>query len=240
MDIRTQILEAALRVYAEHGYRGATTRLIAQAADVNEVTLFRHFGSKEQLIHEAIHTLVPESRGPGLPEQPVSPGRELRAWARGHAEQLWKYRSFIRTGMGECEQHAEIGSYAGEGPRRVGVELRRYLKRVKALELCDAECDVDVAARMLLGVLFADAVSRDIMPDMFPEPLADAADEYVNLFLRAIGVADGREPERTARTTAHDSKGREARRGGRSRRRIDGVSDGGAGAGAGGSAAAGT
>ncbi len=44
------ILDAALKVFAEKGYRGATTRLIAQEADVNEVTLFRHFGSKEGLL----------------------------------------------------------------------------------------------------------------------------------------------------------------------------------------------
>ena len=53
MEIRAKILEAAARVYSQHGFRGATTRLIAQEADVNEVTLFRTFGSKEALIEEA-------------------------------------------------------------------------------------------------------------------------------------------------------------------------------------------
>ena len=45
MEIRDRILEAAKRVYAKHGFRGATTRLIAIEADVNEVTIFRTFGS---------------------------------------------------------------------------------------------------------------------------------------------------------------------------------------------------
>jgi AcrR family transcriptional regulator len=51
---RQQILEAAVRVYSEAGFRGATTRRIADEACVNEVTLFRIFGSKAALIAEAV------------------------------------------------------------------------------------------------------------------------------------------------------------------------------------------
>lgn len=49
-----QILESTLDVILEHGYEGATTRLIAAAADVNEVTLFRRFGTKDNLVLLAV------------------------------------------------------------------------------------------------------------------------------------------------------------------------------------------
>ncbi len=49
-----QILDAALTVVVERGYLGATTRAIAKAAGVNEVTLFRRFGSKDKLLGAAI------------------------------------------------------------------------------------------------------------------------------------------------------------------------------------------
>lgn len=45
-----QILEAALEVITQQGYAGATTREIATAAGINEVTLFRRFGSKQKLL----------------------------------------------------------------------------------------------------------------------------------------------------------------------------------------------
>lgn len=48
------ILAAALDVLAAEGVRGATTREIAKRAGVNEVTIFRKFGNKKQLIHAAI------------------------------------------------------------------------------------------------------------------------------------------------------------------------------------------
>jgi len=45
-----QILDAALRVIAEHGYRGASTQQIAHAAGINGVTLFRRYGSKKAIL----------------------------------------------------------------------------------------------------------------------------------------------------------------------------------------------
>ena len=45
-----QILDAALRVIAEHGYRGASTQQIAHAAGINGVTLFRRYGSKKTIL----------------------------------------------------------------------------------------------------------------------------------------------------------------------------------------------
>ena len=47
---RERILDAAARTFSLEGIQGATTRQIARKAGVNEVTLFRHFKSKEQLL----------------------------------------------------------------------------------------------------------------------------------------------------------------------------------------------
>ena len=49
-DTHRRLLEAATRVFARSGLEGATTREIAREAGVNEVTLFRHFQSKENLL----------------------------------------------------------------------------------------------------------------------------------------------------------------------------------------------
>lgn len=47
---RAQILEAAAQAFARHGFRGATTRAIAQAAGVAEGTIFRYFPTKRHLL----------------------------------------------------------------------------------------------------------------------------------------------------------------------------------------------
>jgi AcrR family transcriptional regulator len=51
------ILEAAIVLFAEKGFSATTTRQIAQAAGVNEVTLFRHFRSKQELFHKILEEI---------------------------------------------------------------------------------------------------------------------------------------------------------------------------------------
>jgi hypothetical protein len=48
--------------------------------------------------------------------------------------------------------------------------------------------DERVAATMLVGVLFSDAVGRDLAPDMYGNDPDEALRGYVALFLRGIGV----------------------------------------------------
>ena len=46
---RHQILAVAVRLFSERGFRGTTTKEIAQAAGVSEAMVFRHFATKEEL-----------------------------------------------------------------------------------------------------------------------------------------------------------------------------------------------
>lgn len=50
----TKIFNAALDLLVSHGYEGATTQKIAEIAGVNEVTLFRKYGSKAGLFEKVI------------------------------------------------------------------------------------------------------------------------------------------------------------------------------------------
>jgi AcrR family transcriptional regulator len=48
-DRRKQILLVAMRLFSRRGFRGTTTKEIAQAAGVSEAMVFRHFATKEEL-----------------------------------------------------------------------------------------------------------------------------------------------------------------------------------------------
>jgi AcrR family transcriptional regulator len=56
-DRREQILVVARHLFARQGFRGTTTRQIADQARVNEAILFRHFRSKEALYWAVIDDL---------------------------------------------------------------------------------------------------------------------------------------------------------------------------------------
>jgi AcrR family transcriptional regulator len=49
-----KFLDAALKIFAEKGYKGATTRLIAKEAGFSELTLFRQFENKENLFNKVL------------------------------------------------------------------------------------------------------------------------------------------------------------------------------------------
>jgi AcrR family transcriptional regulator len=46
---RAAILAAAVRLFAERGFRGTTTRALARAVGVSEPVLYEHFKSKHEL-----------------------------------------------------------------------------------------------------------------------------------------------------------------------------------------------
>ncbi len=188
MTVRDQLLDAAARLYAAAGYRGATTRRIAMQAGVNEITLFRHFGSKDALMREAIMRAGTTPVHELLPEVPRDPQRELRDWARGHIAQLRERRSLIRTCMGEIEEHPGIFSAHNSPPAVAAAALSRYLRRLREIGIAKAPFDETAASAMLIGALFADAMGRDIMPGLYHNEPDEAVEQYLQLFLRGLGV----------------------------------------------------
>ena len=186
---RERILEAAARVYAKHGFRGATTRLIATEAGVNEVTLFRIFGSKAALL-EAVLTQQQfgESTLATLPDVPGDPVRELTAFVQSHLEKLRVVRPLLVQAMSELDQRPEAADFACRGRSEGQEMLQRYATRLQAQGLADAAADVPTAVTMLSSTLMGDVMGRPMVPDAYP-PVEEAAVRYVRCFLRAIGLA---------------------------------------------------
>jgi len=54
VDNKNKLMLAAIDLMAEKGYKGVSTKEIAAAAGVSEMTLFRNFGSKQNLLEKAV------------------------------------------------------------------------------------------------------------------------------------------------------------------------------------------
>lgn len=195
MISRQKLLEAASRVYAEHGFRGATTRRIADEAGVNEVTIFRLFGSKAQLLAEAMKCTDPMGTAV-LPESPQDPERELTQWCEAHLEAMRSARSMIRKALADLEEYPEVAPYVCNEQEAHFERLERYATQLAAPRTAREAEDVATACAMLFGALFADAMGRDFIPALYPKPAVAAATMYVRVFLHALGVQEG---DRTAR-----------------------------------------
>jgi AcrR family transcriptional regulator len=189
-DVREALLKAAVKLFAEHGSRGATTRRIAQEAGVNEVTLFRHFPTKQALLHAALHAFAEQTPYLRLPDTPRNVAAELEVWARDHHKHLHKLRALIRTSMGEFEENPEQCKQALCVSTSIANELTDYLKAAQRAGLVAADFVPAAAAAMLMGVLFSDAMGRDPMPERYPYTMRDGITHYLSLFLRAVGARE--------------------------------------------------
>ncbi|MBL0169877.1 MAG: TetR/AcrR family transcriptional regulator [Gemmatimonadaceae bacterium] len=193
-DHRHRILHAAARVYAQHGWRGATTRRIAEEAGVNEVTIFRQFGSKDALLEIAMRECARLEQDATLPHEPAHPERELYHWIHAHHASLSNMRDIVRQMMSEAAERPETAICAAEGPSGAFAQLRQYVVQLRRHGwISEPEetrpGDVRGAVTMLMGAIFADAMNREIMPAMFPQTVDDSLHAYVRIFLRGIGVS---------------------------------------------------
>src|ERR1700746_862093 len=101
---RQRILEAAEKVFSRNGFQGATTREIAREAQVNEVTLFRHFRTRDDLLRETIlyRTIAPEELL-----------NSKAAWKSDLSSQLEQYvRKYYAMLL---EREELVGAVVGEG-----------------------------------------------------------------------------------------------------------------------------
>ncbi len=184
---RESILQAAARVFSQKGYAGATTRAIAAEAGVNEVTLFRHFGKKANLLMAVIERF---SALPGL-------GTALREQLSGDYRQdllqigsyflamMNRNRRAILMTMCEAQRSPEVREIVAEPPARqrkmLGQYLRRQIERGVVRDLPDPE----LAAQAFFGMLFEYSISQTLAQDSGEEsPLEEVVARFVDIFVQ--------------------------------------------------------
>ena len=207
-EIRSRILAAAARVYAQYGFRGATTRLIANEAGVNEVTLFRTFGSKAELLQAMLQSQVTATAAPTISTDTDDHEQELTRWCATVLDYLRVHAHLIRKTMAEAEERPDAACVACEGPNSAGDSLVLFVEHLREEGLADADADVGTAVSMFMSAMFGDALYRDVMPDVFPQPVEAAPAKYVQTFMRAVGL----------RATSLPARSRQARVAGTRRR----------------------
>ena len=126
---RARIMEAASQLFTEKGFSGTTTRAIAELAGVNEVTLFRHFGTKEKLAK----AIMDQFGGPAIAE-------DLELRFSGNYEQdltlmgqmmmkvMTQRVDAIRMAICEAGNFPEFQQMVVENPRRLRQMLARYFQ----------------------------------------------------------------------------------------------------------------
>jgi AcrR family transcriptional regulator len=160
---RIKLLQAGATVFAREGLQGATTRMIAHEAGVNEVTLFRLFESKERLLAEVLAN-ERQAQCDTLAEK-TSWTEDLRADLRAHAHSfnamLEKNEAMIRTLIGEARRqpaHAKQVIQESIRPARDG--FIAYLTEARDQGRVRSDVKLAAAVDMFTGMLLSGMLRR--------------------------------------------------------------------------------
>lgn len=192
---RNRLLEAAKEVFAKAGVNGATTKEIARVARVNEVTLFRHFQSKEQLLSAVVQQFTAlQAEALAHQEEWIQDLREdLRHYALLYNAMLEEHEALIRTFIGEARRHPEAARriiYETTQPLRE--KLITYLNNGQKRGVVRQEVDLRAAVDIFTGMLLGGMLRRSASPI----PLGYSSESYletsVDLFVSGISTIKSR------------------------------------------------
>ncbi len=167
---REQLVDTALSVFAEKGFRGASVKELSEAAGVAQGLFYHYFEDKEALLLAAVeeHGFLPEMRRI-LGASGDLPAREvLTEVLEGFYGLLGRNERLVAVFFGESRTNPQVGERLQQMIRE-GVELLRlYLReRVEAGEL--RPHDAEVTARSLLYTVFMLHLTRVPADRFVPE-----------------------------------------------------------------------
>lgn len=130
---RERIIATARDLFRRHGIRGIGVDAIADAADTNKMTLYRHFGSKDDLVVACLRDVAGEADAIWSKferEYPGEPLAQLHAWVRAGAECVGK------DGRGCDMANVAVELAESDHPARHVIEEFKIKQRDRLARLC--------------------------------------------------------------------------------------------------------
>jgi AcrR family transcriptional regulator len=168
MSAKARIDDAAINLFVHMGVDGATTKLIAKAAEVSEGAIYRHYRSKDELAltlflatHRRLSTLVEEAAA-GEHGIRAKAAAIVRAYCQA-ADEDWPRFTFHMLSI-----HRFLPFYQEDGRDPVSV-VEKLLRRAM-LEAQVPAADPRVLAAMVIGLIIQTAQNKAY--GRFDQPLS--------------------------------------------------------------------
>jgi AcrR family transcriptional regulator len=186
---RARLLKAATEVFAASGIAKATTREIARVAGVNEVTLFRHFPSKEQLLAAVVQRMI-ALQAEALANQDEWTGDlyiDLLHYASLYNNMLEEHEALVRMFIGEAKRHPEAAlQVLREAVLPLREKLIAYLRNSIEQGNVHPEVELQIVVDMFTGMLLSGMLRRNTVPGLGGYSRDRYIESCVDLFVRGI------------------------------------------------------
>lgn len=130
MSSSDKLLTAVIELVADKGYNGVSTKEIANTAGVNEVTLFRLFGSKQNLLETAFHRYHYSEEMTKLFQEKLVGDlhADLLLISRTYHEAMNRNRKIIQIALKEGSVFSEFREKANKHPQKLKELLANYFQ----------------------------------------------------------------------------------------------------------------
>jgi AcrR family transcriptional regulator len=196
---RNQIIEIAAELFSQKGFRGTTTKEIADRAGVSEAIIFRHFATKDDL-YAAILDFKIRQAGDRLTAQLTEAARRkddpafFGSLAFEMLEFHCKDETFMRLLLfSGLEGHDLSVIFFHSAARDFKDRIHRYIKQ-RIADGAFRQIDPAVAARAFVGMVLHQVQVRTIFKDSEDIKLSNKqlADRFVEIFLNGIRESNSR------------------------------------------------
>lgn len=128
-----KIIQAAIELVKEKGYKATTTKEIAMRAGVNEVTIFRNFKNKKGIIEAAVYefSYVPHLKQFLQTEIVWDIETDLKNLARHYHKFLNEAKDMISIGIRETGEFPELDDEIAKIPKGLKEELIIYFEKMQ-------------------------------------------------------------------------------------------------------------
>lgn len=188
---RQLIIQAALTLFSQKGFRGTTTREIAREAGVSEATIFKHFATKEALYSAIIDAKAHAEEVLEAAREAAATrddARVLTAVATTILSRVEKDPAFMRLLLySALEGHALSEMFFGTQVRRTHQFLTDYLAS-RIGEGAFRAVDPLLAARGFIGTVVHYLLIHELFGIPRPAHLSSTGviAIYVDIFLRGL------------------------------------------------------
>ena len=173
------VYRAAMQVVIERGYAGAKTKQIAEAAGISEVTLFRKYESKAELVKQAIIATAVQMDFTTGSRYTGDATADLERVVQAYQDLSAQHGQFITTLISEITRHPELGDLL-DAPLQLMEGVAALLARYQAEGILQPELPLQAVAALLGPLMIANMIRQANASIALP-PL-DAA-RHVDLFL---------------------------------------------------------
>lgn len=164
-----KIYRAVMQVVAERGYSGATTKQMADAADVSEVTLFRKYDSKQNLVKQAISSIISQTDLASAAQYTGDLNADLARVVQSYLDSAVRHGDFIFALFSELSRHPELIDSLDE-PLNIFIAIGHLISRYQEDGKLHKEHPMHTLA-VLLGPLMYSAMLVKMIPNSQLPPI---------------------------------------------------------------------